>query len=628
MSETRLVFNGIDGSTGGYDLPPMTGEELSSFIRGESRPENLNELRYRYRQETERHLGVREGIDPDKLEEAGWGLILAHGADPAIVEALNELLELRQEQAGRFFRVFQGPDAYRPGESKTQFLARHGAGPGPADPEKVPYYLLIVGSPEDIPYKVQYELDVQYAVGRLHLSTLDEYASYARSVVMAERGQVKLPRRVSFFGVSNPGDGATKATTDLLIEPLYKRLKGGDGPGGWEVSAELRGGATKDRLADILGGGKTPALLMTGSHGVKFPLGDKLQVSRQGALLCQDWPGPEAWPRGTPIPPEHYFSGEDLGDDASLLGLLAFFFACYGGGTPLNDDFSKQAFKKQEAIAPYPFVAGLPTRMLGHPRGGALAVIGHVDRAWTFSYNWAGAGAQTVVFESALDRLLKGAPVGAAMEYFDARWAELSTVLSDELEDVEFGKQVDPYDLADLWTANNDARSYVIIGDPAVRLPVAKTDETPAERPVIEVSHAGGAVASPTRGEAEATAAEDVAPGQASALDLGRESPSGEAQAETAPGRASSLPGVDEELLTFTVSTYAAADVDHPAESELKFRTTISVVGDVETVLPAQIAAEDVPYLEWHREMVVAAWQGRLEVVRLALQIGPSLSNE
>jgi hypothetical protein len=486
MAADQLFFNGINGITGDYGLPPMTGEELSGFIRGERKPENLDELRFRARAATERTLGVKEGVDPKKLDQAGWGIVFAHDADPAVKEALTGLITLRKTQAGDHFRLYNGPDGYRRDkDTKGSFLARHGAGPGPADPDKVPYYLLIVGSPEAIPYKFQYELDVQYAVGRIHFDTLQEYANYAASVVAAEKDGVKLPRRATFFGVANPGDGATKLSSTELIEPLGKSLAAKNL--GWQIENILREEAVKARLKDLLGGPRTPALLMTAGHGMEFPLNDREHLSQlphQGALLCQDWPGRAAWGR-KPISRDFYFAGDDLTGGENLLGLLAFFFACYGAGTPQLDEFSKQAFKDRMPIAPYPFIATLPKKMLGHPRGGALAVIGHIERAWTFSFHWPNVGAQTTVFESTLQRLLDGHPVGSALEYFNERWAELATVLSDELEEIDFGRKFDPFRLADMWTANNDARSYVIIGDPAVRLTVGDKDAL-KERPVIK----------------------------------------------------------------------------------------------------------------------------------------------
>ena len=174
-----------------------------------------------------------------------------------------------------------------------------------------------------------------------------------------------------------------------------------------------------------------------------------------------------------PIPEDFYFSADDVPDDAQIMGMMAFCFACYGAGTPRLDDFAHQALQQQLAIAPHAFVVRLPQRILGHPQGGGLAMVGHVERAWGCSFVWERAGEQLAVFESALTRLLHGYPIGAAMEYFNQRYAELSAELSSELNEINYGRVVDEFSISSLWTANNDARSYVIIGDPAARLPVS-----------------------------------------------------------------------------------------------------------------------------------------------------------
>src|SRR5918996_274930 len=89
-----LVFNGINGASGEYLLPPLTPHEITQVAQGETLDaQHLDELRWRAWRATEAHLGVIEGVDPKNLAETGWGVIFAHGTDPAIKEALGELLE-------------------------------------------------------------------------------------------------------------------------------------------------------------------------------------------------------------------------------------------------------------------------------------------------------------------------------------------------------------------------------------------------------------------------------------------------------------------------------------------------------------------------------------------------------
>lgn len=83
---------------------------------------DLNELKWRHRTATEVHFGVREGIDPKKVANAGWGVIFAHSADPAIPEAFREALVHRRKQAilkrVRYYQEYIGLKVYCLGSSK------------------------------------------------------------------------------------------------------------------------------------------------------------------------------------------------------------------------------------------------------------------------------------------------------------------------------------------------------------------------------------------------------------------------------------------------------------------------------------------------------------------------------
>jgi hypothetical protein len=502
-----LYFNGIDPLTGDYLFEPQTPAQLATKITGipltddEDSANHKAELEFKASQVRNAHLGTL-AQDPTNLAETGWAVIFpfvqpdseAWARQQAIADALAPLIDLRRAQAGKYFKLYRGPDGYRgpaggrPPESKQKFLARHGAGPGPSDPEKVPYYLLLVASPDEIPFPIQYQLDVQYAVGRIHFDSVEDYAAYANSVVAAETGDLQLARSVASFAVANADDPATQLSAAYLMTPLFDKIA--PRVPDWTITRYLPEQATKATLAGLLGGGDTtPAVLFTASHGLGLPKGDPLQRRHQGAILCQDWAGPVKWGR-KPLLPDFYFSADDIAATADPHGAIVFNFACYGAGTPQFNDYGQRTgASEREAIADGPFVSSLHKRLLSLPRGGALACIGHVERAWGCSFTWSGAGgrggspSQTGVFEKAMTRLLTGAPIGYALETFNERYAELSSDLSLELEDVvNYGKKPDVLSLSDMWTANNDARGYAITGDPAVRVRVA-----PAGGPVRRV---------------------------------------------------------------------------------------------------------------------------------------------
>ncbi|MCB9760100.1 MAG: hypothetical protein H6739_09725 [Alphaproteobacteria bacterium] len=490
--EEWLYCTGVDMDTGERAIPPLSPRDLAAVARGRpeqaEHPERLEACLNGWldgvedlllppppgereaRELTARaaaakgQLGVVHGVDVRRLASAGWGVVFAED-DPlqALRRAqLAPLLAHRQAGAGPRYREL----VYRAGWDKPDFLASYGASPGRVDPACLPYYLLLVGDPDQIPFDFQYQLGVQHAVGRLHFDDLAAFGRYAASVVEAETaGSDRQPDALFFGTTSDPGvSGVTRGLLEPLAQGAGRPVCGLTGPQ-----------ATRDRLLDTLDQ-RRPALLFTTTHGAEHrAVETEAQRRTQGALVCHGWRGP-----GAPPAPETLLTGDSLGDDAHVHGLIAIHFACFGAGTPRVDTFTRSLLQGR-GLAPRPLrarrdqVSWLPQALLGHPNGGALAVISHVDRAWSSSFRHmtgqgAGAPAERKHFEALLRGLEQGLPVGAAFDDFGTWYAERDSSLRSLMELFLEGEAVEDRDLAMRWMAAKDARSWVILGDPAVRL--------------------------------------------------------------------------------------------------------------------------------------------------------------
>jgi len=668
----ELHLNGIDADTGGpLDDFPVTTEIIAKVARGQRiTPEDLRDAKiksspavkdpFRLKKGPD-DFGVGEGIDPTDLAQTGWGVIfpaaLPEKSVNAIKEALSPLLDLRKKQASaideNFYREFIGPEnGYKNGESKNDFLKRFGRGPGPANPAEgkgVPYYLLIVGSPETIPYTFQYQLDVQYAVGRIYFEKLEDYSRYANSVVQFETQKFSRAKTATFFGVSNVGDRATNMSAEQLIKPLSSRLAKDKELKDWKVDVVAPEQATKASLTTYMGGKSTPSFLFTASHGMGFKPSDSRLLPHQGAILCQDWPGPRA---RVPIDDKLYFSADDIASDADVFGMFAFVFACYGGGTPKVDNFYRQAFGTQKDIAPYAFMSQLPLRLLAHPKGGALGVFAHVERAWGSSIVWDGSAAEIESFHSTVKALMDGKPAGHATEYFNERYAEIATMLTEEMDNTSPENQ-DDVKLAGMWTSNNDARNYAFIGDPAVRLnPDAKpTAKAGRESIGTLVSKAGittkGAFQPDVvdRAPSVQVTVTKVENNNYGITDLFKKDD------ETAATPATS--GVSESLKKFTdklsdylskalddatsleVFTYVAQEMKDvtyengrfSGGAQLRAMTRISIDGDTLVCIPEKDGEVDTAVWGIHLEMVKQAQASRAELMKTIVSAATSIAD-
>ncbi|MBI5878288.1 MAG: hypothetical protein HZB53_11615 [Chloroflexi bacterium] len=459
----RLVhYTGIDALTGRYLSEPVAADVIVARARAEYTALTSDErdaLKSAAEQKDGRHLGF--GVNLEDMRKARWGVILGKGEDPAVRTAVERLAAHRERQLGFAPGMFEVTDT----TTAAEFLADHDVTPGTGEPKKVPYYLLIAGDPERVPFRLQFELDGEYATGRLCFPRAADYDAYVDHLIAYETdAAVPTRKEAAFWAPAHTDDRPTYLSCNLLAKPLHDGL---DPDLGFKPRGFFAADALKANLAAQFAQARPPALVFTAGHGYGYRQPYDGQEAVQGALVTQEWE------LDTPCRTGNSFGGADA-TAANPHGMAVFSFACFSAGTPLRDDYAPAQGLAAPVIAARPFVAGLPMQLLAR---GALAFVGHVERARGYSYLNLRDRPSLLGFERALGTLLGGAPVGHSLRDIHDRAVQLSHQLVERMQAVSAHLHYDPDEVARWWQERNDARAHILLGDPGARLRV--NDMTP-----------------------------------------------------------------------------------------------------------------------------------------------------
>lgn len=424
------------------------------------------------------------GADPNDLPAQRWGVVAPRGErGDRMLTAIDALVQHRRTQqhaAPKEFRVPPDMDLAAAISWRDAVLRAEGV---PEDER--PRYLLVLGDLHEVSLELQHVLAAGALVGRLHCSDLAGLRRYAEKVVQAElAAETGRPR--ALYYTAEDGSLAVQLGRDLLVDPCVAR------------SLELAKGG-RLALADVLevppGDGQAVALLQLAGatpHAVMLSVSHGLGAPRKG------WRTPEEQRarQGALFLGVEELAAEAVADAPFLPGGVWMSLACFSAGTPATSTFhpwlaalaggAPDVLRSLPRPGERPFVAALPQAALANPHG-PLAVIGHVDLAWTFAFtDPASRDSRASRIFSTLRTLLAGGRAGVALDALMRTYRDTNDDLMSRYHrqrDAAAHREPDPEDprrLGRLWLQRNDLRGYVLLGDPAVRLAVAPSQ--PARR--------------------------------------------------------------------------------------------------------------------------------------------------
>ena len=426
-----------------------------------------------------------EGGDPNDLALQRWGVIAPRGPEgDRLLALIAPLIAHRQDQQHAPIQIYRVPPQMTQDEAMRWRKREFDDG---ADLNiDIPRYQLILGDLDQVPLALQQVQQSDGHVGRLAFTRDDDYAAYVDKLLRWEKLSSGTADADSLFFTVHDGTAATAAGHRALVAPGVELLRRRHAAGQYPARDILELGDPNAPSPDELlarAATSSPGVLFSLSHGEGAPRGGwhtpEEQRRRQGAM---------SFGRAGQL------TGDELRDHSFMPGGVWFMLACYGAGTPSTSAYKHwlaqlaaagQFRGKPEAVLAglpgprdRPFIAALPQAVLASSNG-PLAFIGHVDLAWTYGFQELDDGAHSRparymgITRSLHKRDRTGVALRELLRYFDQTNLELTGILDREAAERSAGRPVQPDVVRQghLWMLRQDLAAYILLGDPAVRLP-------------------------------------------------------------------------------------------------------------------------------------------------------------
>lgn len=425
----------------------------------------------------DRDLGDRGG-DPNDLRAQGWGIVIPQGEEgKRLLALIPGLRAAREQQQGAKARVYEIPpnlDA----EAATAWYRQTILAEKIQEWER-PAYRLLLGDLRQISPESQQVLALDGFPGRLCFDREEDYAAYEAKLLAAEA--TPLPPSPLCWYTVRDGTEATEDGYALFMKPGFDASLRAHMAGVLPASEVREGGARSvPDPAELMGAAADTHVLVTMCHGLGGPADSWTtpggQRARQGTLAFGRTQTVEA---------------SDLAKAPFAPGGFWFHISCFGLGTPARSAyrhwlqrlyqisaFTGDAASVQASLpadASGAFISQVAQAALANQRG-PLAMIGHMDLAWTFAFQDEQTSASRASRLLGVVRALaQGRRAGVAYRTLAEQFFAMNhaiTVDYDRAEEAEvLGRPspVDPQLRVNRWLTRQDLMGYALLGDPAAR---------------------------------------------------------------------------------------------------------------------------------------------------------------